>query len=72
VIEEVAVPSTVKRKLPLTMPVPVSGTVVGDEGSEFVRVSVPERGPVAVGLKVTVARQVAAGTRVVGQGVVTA
>ena len=56
---------TVRRKLPLGTPVPVSGMKVGELGSELVRVRVLLRGPRAVGVKVMVAVQVASGARVV-------
>jgi len=66
-------PLTVSRKEALAMPVPVRGTRVGELGSELVTVRVPGRLPRAVGVKVTVAVQVAPAAKVlVGQGLVKA
>ena len=73
VAAEVGPPSTVRVKVPLAMPVPVRGTMVGEAGSELVRVREPGREPVAVGVKVRVRVQVWPGVRVVrAQGVVRA
>ena len=64
---------TVRVKLPLGTPVPVSGMVMGELVSELVMVRVPVRVPRAVGVKVTVTVQLAPAARVVeAQGVVTA
>ncbi len=64
-VAEVAAPLTVRVKVPLTMPVPVRGTRSGEVVAELVMVRVAVRGPIAVGVKVTVTGQVAPGARVV-------
>jgi hypothetical protein len=63
VFDEVEPPSTERVKEPLASPVPVRGTRSGVVPSELVMVRVPERGPMMVGVKVTVTGQLAPGTR---------
>ena len=66
-------PLTVRVKVPLGTPVPVSWRVAGELVSVLLTVRVPLRGPSAVGVKVTVAEQLAPGARVVrAQGTVRA
>lgn len=66
-------PLAVRRKVLAGMPVPVSGMRAGELVSELVTTRVPVREPRAVGVKVTVIRQVAAGARLPKvQGVVMA
>ena len=52
-------PFTVSVKLPAGIPVPLSGTVAGEPGSELVIVSAPDCAPAAVGANVTVTEQLA-------------
>ena len=73
VADAVEAPSTERVKVPLAMPVPVSGTVSGELESELVTVRVPGRAPVVVGVKVTVTVQLPPGFSVLtAQGTVTA
>lgn len=67
-------PLTVRVKLPTAAtPEPVRGMATGEEGSELVTVSVALRWPLAVGVKVTCAVQVAPTASVVAEhGMVTA
>jgi len=66
-------PLTVRVKAPLGTPVPVSGMIVGEVLLLLVMVSEPLRGPMAVGVKVTVTEQLWPGTSVVNcQGTVMA
>jgi hypothetical protein len=57
-------PLTVRVKAPLVTPVPVRGMMSGEVASELVMVRVPGRAPRVVGLKVTVAAQLAPGASV--------
>ena len=62
-------PSTVRVKAPLltggtSLPLPVSGTVVGEFGPVLVTVKTPVRVPAAVGVKAMVTGQLVPGARV--------
>src|ERR1700735_3418164 len=66
-------PPMVSVNVPLTMPLPVSGTTSGELKSELAILSVPGRAPIAAGVNVTVTEQLAPGASVVtAQGTVTA
>ena len=57
-------PAAVRVNDPVRKPLPVRGTPTGEVGSELVMLSVPERRPDAVGVKVSVIGQLAPGASV--------
>jgi hypothetical protein len=64
---------SVNDPLRMMLPLPVSGTEVGEAASELVTISVAVRVPAAVGVKVRVTEQLAPAVSVVtAQGAVTA
>jgi hypothetical protein len=67
-----APPLTVSENVPFAIPVPVSGTVIGEPGSELVMVRAPLRNPTATGENLTCAMHIAPAARIDGQGMVTA
>jgi len=64
VADAILEPDAVRVNVPLRKPLPVSETAAGEDASELVMVSVPERVPGAVGEKVTVTEQLDPGASV--------